>query len=249
MILRTSAALDERFDTLGAGDIVIGLLPARYLQAAAAADLVGRGVRCLPSVLCQLLSRSKCAQARLLRRWMAPGTRVVARRAELMEALQALSGQGIAAVVTKQERMHCGHGVRRWENAETLYNAVGLCGEAYPFVLQPFLQGVADVRVIIAGGHIEAYRRENPFNFRANLAAGGSSSPVALGETALGLCRAVMARGGFPYAHIDLQLMPEGACYLSEIALDGGITGARIGREELNAIKQATLEHLAVPHT
>jgi ribosomal protein S6--L-glutamate ligase len=58
-----------------------------------------------------------------------------------------------------------------------------------------------------------------------------------------------MARGAFPYAHIDLQLMPEGACYLSEIALDGGITGARIGREELNAIKQATLERLAAPHT
>jgi ribosomal protein S6--L-glutamate ligase len=249
VILRTAAALAERFDALGAGDTFIGLLPARFLQAAPAADLVGRGVRCLPSVLCQLLARSKCAQAHLLRRWMAPGTRVVARRVELMEALQALSGQGVAAVVTKQERMHCGHGVRRWESAEALYNAVGLCGEAYPFVLQPFLHGVADVRVIIAGGHTEAYRRENPFNFRANLAAGGSCTPTALGAAPLGLCREVMARGAFPYAHIDLQLMPEGACYLSEIALDGGITGARIGREELNAIKQATLERLAAPHT
>ncbi|MCU0540542.1 MAG: hypothetical protein MUF46_11845 [Desulfobacterales bacterium] len=220
MILRTAAALAERFDALGAGDTFIGLLPARFLQAAPAADLVGRGVRCLPSVLCQLLARSKCAQAHLLRRWMAPGTRVVARRVELMEALQ-----------------------------EALYNAVGLCGEAYPFVLQPFLHGVADVRVIIAGGHTEAYRRENPFNFRANLAAGGSCTPTALGAAPLGLCREVMARGAFPYAHIDLQLMPEGACYLSEIALDGGITGARIGREELNAIKQATLERLAAPHT
>ncbi len=245
MILRRAAALDERFDSLGAGDTFIGLLPARYLLAASAADLVGRGVRCLPSVLCQLLTRSKCAQASVLRPWMAPHTRVVARRIELMESLQAFAEQGISAVVSKQERMHCGHGVRRWESAEALYNAVGLSDEAYPFVLQPFLHDVADVRVILAGDHIEAYRRENQFNFRANLAAGGSSRPEALDGKALALCRAVMLRGRFPYAHIDLQLMPDGACYLSEIALDGGITGARIGREELNAIKKETLERLA----
>ncbi len=245
MILRSAAALDERFDSLGAGDTFIGLLPARYLLAASVADLVGRGVRCLPSVLCQLLTRSKCAQASVLRPWMAPHTRVVARRIELMESLQAFAEQGISAVVSKQERMHCGHGVRRWESAEALYNAVGLSDEAYPFVLQPFLRDVADVRVILAGDHIEAYRRENQFNFRANLAAGGSSRPEALDGKALALCRAVMLRGRFPYAHIDLQLMPDGACYLSEIALDGGITGARIGREELNAIKKETLERLA----
>lgn len=245
MILRSAAELDQRFHELGTGDTFIGLLPARYLLAAPAADLVGRGVRCRPSVLCQLLARSKCAQAIVLRGWMAPHTRVIARRAELMEALRAFAEQGIAAVVTKQENMHCGHGIRRWDCAEALYNAVGLTEETYPFVLQPFLHGVADVRVIIAGDHSEAYRRENPFNFRANLAAGGSSRPVELDAVALHVCREVMARGRFPYAHIDLQLTPDGAWYLSEIALEGGITGARIGRDALNAIKKETLERLA----
>jgi glutathione synthase/RimK-type ligase-like ATP-grasp enzyme len=245
VILRSAAALEERFEELGGGDTFIGRLPARYLQPAPAADLVGRGVRCLPSVLCQLLARSKCAQALLLKPWMAFPTRVIARRTELLAALQAFAQEGIAAVVTKQEGMHCGHGVRRWESAETLYNAVSLCDGMYPFVLQPFMNGVADVRVIIAGDHIEAYRRDNPFNFRANLAAGGSSRPVALGPRPLTICREVMARGRFPYAHIDLQLMPDGACFLSEIGLDGGITGARIGREALSAIKNEVLERLA----
>jgi hypothetical protein len=35
------------------------------------------------------------------------------------------------------------------------------------------------------------------------------------------------------------------ACYLSEIALNGGIKGARISREELDQKKMAVLEKLA----
>jgi ribosomal protein S6--L-glutamate ligase len=59
------------------------------------------------------------------------------------------------------------------------------------------------------------------------------------------LCRAVMDRGRFPYAHIDLHLGDGGACHVSEITLDGGITGAIINRAELNRRKQAALERMA----
>jgi ribosomal protein S6--L-glutamate ligase len=54
-----------------------------------------------------------------------------------------------------------------------------------------------------------------------------------------------MQRGKFPYAHLDLMVFENDACYLSEIALNGGIKGARISREELDQKKMAVLEKLA----
>jgi ribosomal protein S6--L-glutamate ligase len=242
MIVRSAGELEQRFEELGSGDIILGPLPARYLRGALAADLLERGVRCVPSVLCQLLSRSKCAQALVFRPWMAPHTLVVSRRAELMDAATYCGRNGIGAVVSKQEGMHCGHGIRRWESAEALYNAVAFTEGAFPFVLQPFMADINDVRVIVVGDYVEAYLRENPFNFRANLAAGGASRALAMDAAAESLCRAVMRRGRFPYAHIDLQLAEGGGCYLSEIALDGGISAARICREELNRRKRDVLE-------
>jgi ribosomal protein S6--L-glutamate ligase len=242
MIVRSAGELEQRFEELGPGDVILSPLPAGYLRGALAADLLERGVRCLPSVRCQMLSRSKCAQAFVFRRWMAPHTLVVARRAELMEAVSYCGRHGIGAVVSKQEGMHCGHGIRRWESAEALYNAVAFTPAAYPFVLQPFLENIGDVRVIVAGDYVEAYLRENLYNFRANLAAGGESRPLTMDAAAESLCREVMARGGFPYAHLDLQLAAGDGCYLSEITLEGGISGARIGREELSRRKRALLE-------
>jgi ribosomal protein S6--L-glutamate ligase len=246
MIIRSARALEERFEELGRGDVFIGSLPAKYLRGAGAVDLMERGVRCVPVVLCQLISRSKCAQAFLFRQWMAPHTRVIARRAELMEAVGYCARNRIGAVVTKQEGMHCGHGIRRWESAEVLYNAVAFTDSAYPFVLQPFLPDITDVRVIAVGDYVEAYVRENIFNFRANLAAGGASRPLAMDAAAERLCRAVMERGRFPYAHIDLHLTADGRCWFSEISLDGGIAAARISREELVRRKQEVLERLAL---
>jgi RimK-like ATP-grasp domain len=245
MILRSVAELESRFHDLGPGDVFLGSLPAKHLRGASAADLLERGVRCVPCVLCQLLARSKTAQAFVLKPWMAPHTLVIARRAELMDAVGYCAQHRIEAVVSKQEGMHCGHGVRRWESAEALYNAVAFSDSAFPLVLQPFRSDIADVRVIIVGDYVEAYTRKNPFNFRANLAAGGVSAPVAVDASMETLCRAVMGRGRFPYAHIDLHVGEGGACHLSEIALDGGIVGAGISRPELNQRKQAVLERLA----
>jgi ribosomal protein S6--L-glutamate ligase len=54
-----------------------------------------------------------------------------------------------------------------------------------------------------------------------------------------------MQRGKFPFAHVDLMILENGECYLSEITLSGGIKGAQIGREELEQKKMALLEELA----
>jgi ribosomal protein S6--L-glutamate ligase len=104
------------------------------------------------------------------------------------------------------------------------------------------MANISDVRVVVVGDYAEAYIRENFHNFRANLAVGGASRALSMDAAAEGLCRGVMARGRFPYAHIDLQLAEGGGCYLSEIALDGGISAARIGRQELNRRKREALE-------
>jgi ribosomal protein S6--L-glutamate ligase len=122
---------------------------------------------------------------------------------------------------------------------------VAFDASSYPFVLQPFLPDVTDIRVIVVGDYVEAYVRENKYNFRANLAAGGASRPLAMDAAAERFCREVMRRGRFPYAHIDLHVTAEGRFWLSEIALDGGIAAARIGRDELKRRKQEVLEQLS----
>ncbi len=245
MIIRSTAELDAHFNDLGPGDVLAFPLAAKYLQAPLAVDLSARGVRCVPSLLSQSLSRSKAAQAIVFNPWMTAGTRAVRRRAELFSAAKAYARLGIGAVVTKQEGMHCGHGIRLWDNVEALYNVVAFDDCAFPFVLQPFIPDITDVRVISVGDYREAYIRENAFNFRANLAAGGRSRPYELSADAEGFCRAVMERGRFPYAHIDLHLPARGGCFLSEITLEAGISGARIGRAELSRLKRAQIEKLA----
>jgi ribosomal protein S6--L-glutamate ligase len=100
------------------------------------------------------------------------------------------------------------------------------------------------VRVIVVGDYVEAYLRENLYNFRANIAAGGASRPLRMDPAAEALCRAAMERGRFPYGHIDLHLTAAGGCLLSEIALEGGIAAAHIGRAELDRLKRQRLEEL-----
>jgi ribosomal protein S6--L-glutamate ligase len=122
---------------------------------------------------------------------------------------------------------------------------MALSESSYPFVLQPFQQGFTDIRVIIAGDYVESYVRSNLYNFRVNLSLGGIGSPCKLDEAREAFCRSVMQRGRFPYAHLDLMILENGECYLSEITLNGGVKGARISREELDEKKKALLEQLA----
>lgn len=245
MIVRSSRELKDLYTELSGGDVFIGNPSLKYLKQTMLIDMLERGIRCLPSPLAQVLSNSKVAQAFVLNAWMLPHTRVVGRRTDLIKAVNAYNRQGIGTVVTKQDGMHCGHGIRRWETIETLYSFMALSDAAYPFVLQAFQERFTDVRIIIVGDYIEAYTRYNPHNFRVNLTLGGSESACDLDAHQEAFCRAVMTRGKFPFAHLDLMILENGECYLSEIALNGGIKGAQIGREELDQRKQALLEKLA----
>ena len=245
MIVRSHRELQARYDELTAGDVFIGNLALKHLKQPMLIDMIERGIRCLPSPLSQILNSSKAAQAFVLREWMLPQTEVISRRADFIEAINTYGRSGIGPVVTKQDGLHCGHGIRRWETIETLYSFMALAKSSYPFVLQPFQEEFSDIRVIIVGDYVESYTRRNPHNFRVNISAGGTAAPCRLDEKKEVFCRKVMQRGRFPYAHLDLMTLENGKCYLSEIALNGGIKGARIGRQELDRKKKALLEQLA----
>ena len=245
MIISGNRKLKELYHQLGSGDIFIGVLVSKYLKQSMLIDLLERGVHCFPSPLSQVINSSKTMQALIFKDRVLPHTKVITRRVELFDSINLYSQVGIGHVVTKEEHMHCGYGVRRWESVESLYNHTALLESPYPFVLQPFLKNFTDVRAIIAGDYIEAYVRHNPHNFRMNISSGGTSCPHVLDKDKEALCRSIMNRGKFPFAHIDLHILESGECFLSEIALNGGIKGAAINRKELDEKKQVVLERLA----
>jgi len=245
MIVRTNRELRASYNKLTAGDVFIGNLSLKYLKHPLLIDMLERGIRCLPSPLAQILNSSKVAQAFVLHEWMLPHTQAISRRTDLIDAINIYGKNGIGPVVTKQDDLHCGHGIRRWETIETLYSFMALAESSYPFVLQPFQEEFTDIRVIIVGDHVESYTRSNLYNFRVNLSSGGTGSPYKLDEKKVAFCRSVMQRGKFPFAHLDLMILENGECYLSEITLNGGIKGARISREDLIQNKKALLEKLA----
>jgi glutathione synthase/RimK-type ligase-like ATP-grasp enzyme len=245
MIIRGWKELNTAYYQMGPKDIYIGSVAKKHLELPMMIDLLERGVTCLPYCLSQLFSRSKITQAYVLNAWMAPLTCVITRRVELLNGISIYNKNGISQVVTKEDQKHCGHGVRLWNNIESLYSILGLEEASYPFVLQPLLTNFTDVRVIIVEDYIEAYTRENPYNFRCNLAAGGKSTPYTLTRKQINFCKKIMERGKFPYAHIDLMILENDIIYLSEIALSGGLKGAKIDQHELELKKQRLLERIA----
>jgi ribosomal protein S6--L-glutamate ligase len=245
MIIRGLKELKAAFHQMGPKDVYIGSVAKKHLELPMMIDLLERGVTCLPYCLSQMLCRSKITQAFILNEWMAPLTFAITRRIELLNAISVYNKNGIDQVVTKEDQKHCGHGVRLWNNIESLYSILGLEEASYPFVLQPFLTNFTDVRVIIVEDYIEAYTRENPYNFRCNLAAGGKSTPYTLTRKQINFCKKIMERGKFLYAHIDLMILENDIIYLSEIALSGGLKGAKIDQHELDFKKQRLLERIA----
>ena len=249
MIVRGSRRLIEQYHDLTDGDVFIGTLSSKYRKSNLLIDLLERGIVCLPSALSQTLSTSKTTQAIVFQKYMLPHTLVIQRRHDLVQAINTYNRNDVGPVVTKDNHLHCGHGVRRWDHIEMLYSIVTRNKEAYPFVLQPLMEDFfVDIRVIWVADFLEAYSRQNPYNFRNNISAGGSSRPYELDTEQLDLCREVVKRGRFPFAHIDLMVLEDGKSYVSEIALDGGIKGARISREELNRLKTGRLDDLAATY-
>ena len=163
MIITRFSQLTQEYHRLAAGDVFVG----------------------------QLLNASKVAQAFVLNPWMVPHTFAITRRRELLEAITAYDEMGISTAVTKADGLHCGHGVRKWDNLETLYSCLAFDDRAYPFVLQPHVADFTDIRVVIVGDYTEAYCRSNPHNFRKNLAVGGRSTSHVLAPAEEIYCRMI----------------------------------------------------------
>jgi glutathione synthase/RimK-type ligase-like ATP-grasp enzyme len=246
MIVTSFSELSRLYHKLGRGDVFVGQIPRLHLRSTMLVDLQARGVILIPSATARQVNASKAAQAFLLHPWMLPQTRVVTRRKELLDALGEYRRLGIDTLVTKNDRMHCGHGVCKWTDSDILYSCLSTRGnDVYPLVLQPFVETCTDVRVILVGDFCEAYRRTNSSDFRANLAVGGRSRPFELTQEQMHVCRTVLQRCGMPYAHIDLMITPDDQIYASEIRLNAGIQGARITRRQLDGLKQSRISIMA----
>ena len=245
MIIRSSKELKEQYHNLCSGDIFLGVLTFKHLKQSILIDLLERGVLCFPSALSQTLNGSKAAQVLVLKKWMLPHTSVITRRSDFIDIINKYNRLGMAFVITKEDHLHCGYGIRKWDTIETAYSFMAFSESSYPFVIQPFLENFTDVRVIIAGDYVEAYVRHNPNNFRMNITMGGKNYTYTVDKDTEEFCRAAMAQGKFPYAHVDLQITDNRKYFLSEIALNGGIKGARISRKELDQKKQNVIENLA----
>ncbi|MEN8257142.1 MAG: hypothetical protein ABFS09_04705 [Thermodesulfobacteriota bacterium] len=237
--------LHRLFHTLGDDHCFIGRVRVKAGEEFILHDLERRGVLLFPSAFSQIVARSKVVQARVFSEYMPPFTQAVFDHHDLLAAVNLYGHNGISDVVTKEDRKNGGLGVHKWSSVEDVFNQATLGGLPYPFVLQPFYPDADDIRVIILGSYQESYQRINPDNFRHNLHCGGESRAVTLDPDQQALCQAVMERGSFPYAHIDILRTADGRSYLGEINLRGGLRGARIKgatyRETLNLIHDGFL--------
>jgi ribosomal protein S6--L-glutamate ligase len=242
--------LYRNFASLGPADVFIGRLRLKPTEENLISYLLEKGVRLFPSGLSQLCCRSKSMQATIFPDQMLPGTRAISDLHELMTALNFYQRSGFSKVVTKKDRANAGMGINLWPSIEDVFNQASMGTLCLPFVIQPFVDNCRDIRVIILGDYQEAYWRDNPDNFRNNLHCGGKYSSTDLSDEQQELCRKVMQKGAFPYAHIDLMVTPTGETYLTEINLRGGIKGARISandyRLKIEAIHQQYCRELGL---
>ncbi len=175
---------------------------------------------------------------------MVPDTRVLADRKDLVKTMNEYAHKGVGQIITKRDRADCGLGINVWRDCEELFNHITFSNHSpWPIVVQPFIPDAIDIRVIWIGNrHMEAYWRKNTASFRNNLHFGGKSGRYELDKKEQDLCKEVMSRGEFPYAHIDLLKTPGGEVYLSEVSLFGGTKGASINSVKCSMLKKEVEE-------
>jgi ribosomal protein S6--L-glutamate ligase len=239
-LVRSLTELRRHYPKLAAGDLVLGPLAVKPGEEIKLLDLQERDVVFFPPLLAQLVVRTKTAQAQVLKDFMIPGTFVAHGITDLAAHLgdARLSGP----VVSKRDRAHLGLGVSLWPSLEALHSLASLQPLPFPLVVQPFLAGARDLRVVVVGEYTEAYERLNPQGFRKNLFQGGSFRATDLTPELHDFCRRVMARGKFPYAVLDVLLSPQEEAYLSEINIHAGLKGSQLGQAEFRRRVQALLE-------
>jgi ribosomal protein S6--L-glutamate ligase len=227
-VITDNDSLFSQYRDLKAGDIICSRIRIRPGEEHLLLDLSRRGIIAVPSLISQLCSRSKALQARLCSWAMIPSTAVIYTIHDMLETLNSYARQKIGAVVVKLEGRNGGLGILKFGSIEEVHTQATLGQIPYPFVIQPFIDGCRDVRVICLDDYREAYQRYNPDNFRNNLHCGGSPSPLKLTGKQHHLCTRVMEQADFPYAHLDLMITEDGTSYLGEINLRGGLKGAVI---------------------
>lgn len=238
-IIRDNAALLHEYDNLSSGDIVLGRVRIRPGEEHILLDLTARQITLIPSAVAQLCSRSKVFQVRLLGRYMIPGTVAIYNQHDILALVSEYGRKEIGQVVCKLDRANGGQGILLFKSVEEVYSNAILGVLKYPFVIQPLIKDCRDVRAVMLGELVTSYTRHNPDNFRHNLHCGGSSAPYDLTDEQLHLCRKVMARASFPYAHVDLLLDPVGNTWLSEINLRGGLRGSILSQQDyLEAVEE-----------
>lgn len=232
IIVRDNQTLFASYQQLKKDDIIVGRLRLKPGEEHLLTDLLARGVRLLPSATSQLASRSKVFQTRIFSKYLLPDTLAIYDAQTLLQVSSLYLQRGHHRVVLKHDRKNGGLGVHIFTSIEDLYNQVSVSTYPFPFIIQPFHPECRDIRVIIIGAYCEAYERSNPFNFRQNLHCGGVATPYSLSGRQMAFCLEVMERGAFPYAHLDLILMPDDGLHLLEINLRGGLRGAKITGQE-----------------
>jgi len=233
-IITSNRELFACYDSLQAGDVVACRIRLAAGQEHLLLDLVTRGVQLFPSASAQLCSRSKVYQTALLAGFMVPETLAIYSMNDMLEAVTAYGRAEVGSVVCKLDRANGGVGILKFASVEDVFSQAALKSLAFPFVLQPFVEGCKDVRAVFLGDVVEAYQRYNPDNFRHNLHCGGSHRPWDLTAEQRIFCERVMERAKFPYAHVDLLILPDGTHCLSEINLRGGLRGAEINQQDYN---------------
>ena len=175
IVVRSPTELRRRYPDLAAGDLVLGPVAVKPGEEILLIDLQERQVIFFPPLLAQMVVRLKTSQAQVLRDYMLPGTFVAHRVGDLSTRLgdARLSGP----VVTKRDRAHLGLGVSIWPSLEALHSLASLQSLPFPLVVQPFLAGARDFRVVVVGEYTEAYERYNPQGFRKTSSRGARSGP------------------------------------------------------------------------
>ncbi len=244
LIIKSNSEFLKRYHELKQGDVVACMVNMGIGQEYLLLDLVQRGIKVFPAPVAQVASRSKCCQAELFQRWMHPLTRIVRKRSDMVRLVELYASEGVEDVITKLDRSDCGLGICKWRSAEDLFsNVVFSSRPPYPFVVQPFIPGCRDIRVVWIGDmYREAYWRQNSHGFRNNLHFGGSSGEYSLEPLEEAICSALMKRGDFPYAHIDLLKTNNGKVFFSEISLFGGLKGALIDDRAAADMRDAVLK-------
>lgn len=231
-VITENSFIAAHYEELTPEDIIVGRLRLYPGEEHVLLDLQSRGITLIPSASAQLCSRSKVFQARILKRFMIPGTEPVYSMHDMVRLVSEYGRQDFGKVVCKLDRANGGLGILLYSSIEEVYSQAALGVLRFPFMVQPFIDGCRDIRVVFLGEYIEAYTRFNPDNFRHNLHCGGKSTPWEMDDRQVRFCRDVMERADFPYACLDFMITATGEFWLNEINLRGGLRGAKISQKD-----------------